>query len=65
MPSNLGANCIRIAFLSDQTNSQPVIASSRIVFQQERLAVIHGYQNVECAVIIEVSEGHAADSKAV
>src|SRR5262249_12439300 len=52
-----------IRLLPHQTHTEPVIALSREIFQQNRGAVIHGDKHVYGAIVVEVADGHSTRSE--
>ena len=60
---NARAHCVDIRLFAHQLNAQPMVLRSCVVTQQDRRAIIHRNQNVDCTVIIEISNRHAPSRK--
>src|SRR5262249_3317200 len=51
---------IGIGFFANQRDAEPMVFGSDVVAQEERGVVIHGNENVDGAVIVEIADGKAA-----
>src|SRR5580704_676714 len=54
---DLRADRVHVGFRSHQTNTQPMILPSGQVSQKDGRTVVLGYQQINGAVIIEISQG--------
>src|SRR5712672_2796637 len=60
LPGNLCADGVGVGFLADQAYAEPMILGGGNIFQQHGCAAIHCDQHIYRAIIVEVSDGHAA-----
>src|ERR1051326_1001997 len=60
LPGNNGADPVRVRFLAHQPHPQPMIPATGVVAQKERRAAVYGDQDVHGAIVVEITNGHAA-----
>src|SRR5437879_1385430 len=60
LPRDRSADCIRIALPAHQAHTQPVVPFRRVIAQKYRRGIVHTHENVDRAIVVEVSERQAA-----
>src|SRR6266853_1936688 len=60
LPEKFCADGVGVGFLSNQAYAEPVVFGGGNIFQKYWGAAVHRYENVERAIIVEVTDGHAA-----
>jgi hypothetical protein len=58
-----GADCIDVGLLPDQFQSQPVILAADMIPQQDGRRVVLRNQNIDCAIVVEITQRHSASSQ--
>jgi len=57
---DFGADCVAIAFVADELQGEPVILRGSFVVKDVGRTVIGSDDGVEAAVVVDVTDGHAA-----
>src|SRR5438034_10412809 len=57
---DFGADCVAIAFVGDELQGEPVILRGSFVVENVDGAIVGGDDGVEAAVVVDVTDGHAA-----